>query len=140
MSTRANVLIVTPEGNIQQYYHHCDGYFSGVGEELRKTFILAIGTRTISTSDNTDSLYTIFTSLLEENSEYEKEELMSQNDSIQIHGDIEYCYLLDFSKSVTYLYGCHAWDLSNKVGTNAELLQYICQTQHTLPLDKPVVD
>ena len=46
MSTRANIILVTPDNRIHQYYHHCDGYFSGVGEELRKYLVYSIGLST----------------------------------------------------------------------------------------------
>lgn len=38
MSTRSIILITDGKGVLYDYYHHCDGYLAGVGNEL-KTFI-----------------------------------------------------------------------------------------------------
>lgn len=38
MSTRSIILITDGENVLHDYYHHCDGYLAGVGNEL-KTFI-----------------------------------------------------------------------------------------------------
>ena len=43
MSTRSNIILVTPDNKVHQFYHHCDGYLSGVGEELRTKLVYSIG-------------------------------------------------------------------------------------------------
>ena len=48
MSTRANIILITPDNKIHQYYHHHDGYFSGVGEELRKALVYSIGMNVVN--------------------------------------------------------------------------------------------
>jgi hypothetical protein len=43
MSTHSNIILVTPDNMVRQFYHHCDGYLSGVGEELRCKLVYSLG-------------------------------------------------------------------------------------------------
>ena len=47
MSTRSNIILVTPDNKVHQFYHHCDGYLSGVGEELRNKLVYSLGMNTL---------------------------------------------------------------------------------------------
>ena len=106
MSTRSNIF-VDFNGERKQFYHHCDGYLKGVGNDLLVRMEMAI-TRTrnaipYSLKGDTFSLrieraYKEFLNLLEEEGSYEPEE-------IGLHGDIEYLYYVEFSPKgnrVTY--------------------------------------
>lgn len=106
MSTRSNIF-VDFNGERKQFYHHCDGYVEGVGNDLLVRMEMAI-TRTrnaipYSLKGDTFSLrieraYKEFLNLLEKEGSYEPEE-------IGLHGDIEYLYYVEFSPKgnrVTY--------------------------------------
>ena len=97
MSTRSNIF-VDFNGERKQFYHHCDGYFAGVGKDLlvRMEIAIARARNAISYSlkDDisglrTERAYKEFLGLLEEEGSYEPEE-------IELHGDIEYLYYVKF--------------------------------------------
>ena len=97
MSTRSNIF-VDFNGERKQFYHHCDGYFAGVGKDLlvRMEIAIARARNAISCSlkDDisglrTERAYKEFLNLLEEEGSYESEE-------IGLHGDIEYLYYVKF--------------------------------------------
>lgn len=41
MSTRSTIFITNGKDRLHEYYHHCDGYLAGVGEELRNFIHIA---------------------------------------------------------------------------------------------------
>ena len=71
MSTRANVIVKKGDRELI-FYRHCDGYPSGLGEDLEKSIV----------SDPTFTLFNII-----EDCDLELTD--------SIHGDIEYLYILD---------------------------------------------
>jgi hypothetical protein len=132
MSTRANIILVTPNNLLRQYYHHSDGYFSGVGEELRKYLVFSIGMNTITKTP----IYNILRDELNKNREYEDEYKLDLDKPNQLHGDIEFLYII----KDTTLYGCYAWDLYKKVNTNKELLDYVCVDKNKINLAESLKD
>ena len=133
MSTRANIILITPDSNIHQYYHHHDGYFSGVGEELRKAIVYSIG---INAVNKEKSVYENLVIYLGHDREYQDEYKLEQEDHNRLHADIEYLYII----KDTTLYGCHAWDMYEKVKTNKDLLDRVCIEKNILPLDRHLND
>lgn len=94
MSTRCQVRIKY-DGFAVNLYHHCDGYFSGVGADLRERVVQAL--------ENGWSPFRFLAQLLEDR-EYETTDAP--------HGDIEYFYMLDFDKGEFTGYGVRfgCWD------------------------------
>lgn len=133
MSTRANIILITPDNKINQYYHHCDGYFSGVGEELRKHLVYSIGMNAVNKEK---SVYENLVICLGHDIEYEDEYKLKQEDHNRLHADIEYLYII----KDTTLYGCSAWNMYEKVNTNKDLLDRVCIEKNILPLDKHLND
>ena len=133
MSTRANIILVTPDNRIHQYYHHCDGYFSGVGEELRKYLVYSIE---MSTLVKDLPVYDILIGEMAGDSQYEDEYKMELEKHNRLHADIEFLYTIKDS----VLYGCDAWDMYKKVNTYKELLDFVCVEKNILPLDKCLHD
>ena len=84
MSTRCQVRIVE-NGYPLNLYHHCDGYFSGVGCELQEIL------KKNKESNGLCSASYIINDLITH--EYSGYEVTFAN-----HGDIEYFYLMDFDK------------------------------------------
>ena len=80
MSTRCQIDVIDECGNETKIYHHCDGYFSGVGKELK--LLLAMQWFSLHSRH--------FMRELLKNKEYE----ITENN----HGDIEYYYKLDFEQ------------------------------------------
>ena len=91
MSTRSNVILVSPKGEYIQYYHHMDGYINGgVGEML-----CAVKGFTLMTRSHLK--FRTFTKYLKmiDGPNFEPEEF-SEN---SLHGDIEYLYTVDFREN-----------------------------------------
>ena len=133
MSTRSNIILVTPDNRVHQFYHHWDGYLSGVGEELRKHLVYSIGMNTLIKDM---SLYDILVGNIASDDGYEDEYTMDLKDHNKIHADVEYTYVIKDGE----LYYVYKWDLCNKVDTNKELIDYVCKDSNKLALDKPLHD
>lgn len=129
MSTRSNIILVTPDNKAHQFYHHCDGYLSGVGEELRKHLIYSIGMNTLIKDT---SLYDILLGEIHKDEDYEDEYKLEMNDENCLHRDIEYLYVINGNN----LYYVNEWDLCNKVDTNKNLIDYVCKDSNKIDLSK----
>lgn len=150
MSTRANFLIITPDSKVQQYYNHCDGYPCGLGNKLRKALVLAIGMKSISDNENA-KLYDLFMDEIACNTrpegefgsffgDYEKEELMEQDDENQLHGDITFIYIIVFNKVNVELYCDGAWRMCERLKTNKDIIDTVCKPENIIPLNKKIVE
>ena len=133
MSTRSNVILVTPDNKVHQFYHHCDGYLSGVGEELRKHLIYSIGMNTLIKDV---SLYDILVANIASDDDYEDEYKMSLNAHNKIHADVEFTYVIKNGN----LYYVYEWDLCNKVNTNKDLIDYICKDSNKIDITHHLTD
>lgn len=92
MSTRCNIIVNKIVNNesvfVAQLYHHCDGYFAGVGCDLN-SFIFDMFVHTVWTPE----VFVRELELHDFSSEYELE------DDYVVpcpHGDIEYLYTITF--------------------------------------------
>ena len=98
MSTRSNILIIKKDSDnnffVTQYYHHYDGYLEGVGEELRLYAITGVGVSAISN----EALEVSIEKILSEDPEYDREDSYNFSEEDELHGDIEYLYILDVAK------------------------------------------
>ena len=133
MSTRSNIILVTPDNKVHQFYHHCDGYLSGVGEELRKHLIYSIGMNTLIKDA---SLYDILVGEILKDEDYEEEYKREMNDANFLHGDIEYLYVIKDGN----LYYVNEWDICNKATMYKDIVDYVCKDNHKLDLSKRVHD
>ena len=133
MSTRSNIILVTPDNRVHQFYHHWDGYLSGVGEDLRKHLVYSIGMNTLIKDM---SIYDILVGDIASDDGYEDEYKMDLNARNKIHADVEFTYVIK-GDSLYYVY---EWDLCNKVNTNKDLIDYICKDENKLALDKQIHD
>lgn len=133
MSTRSNIILVTPDNRVHQFYHHWDGYLSGVGEDLRKHLVYSIGMNTLIKDM---SIYDILVGDIASDDGYEDEYKMDLNARNKIHADVEFTYVIK-DDSLYYVY---EWDLCHKVNTNKDLIDYICKDENKLALDKQIHD
>lgn len=133
MSTRSNIILVTPDSKVHQLYHHCDGYLSGVGEELRHNLVYSIGLKQIIKDVQ---LYDILSSVILADSDYEDEYKMDMNVHNQLHADIEFLYVIKDER----LYYVDEWDICHKVNTYKDLIDYVCTDKHAIALDKRLHD
>ena len=133
MSTRSNIILVTPDNKVHQFYHHCDGYLSGVGEELRTKLVYSIG---MSQVIKDISLYEILLGEIHKDDDYEDEYKSEMSERSGIHGDIEYLYVVKDDG----LYYVNEWDLREKLKTNQDLVDYVCKDSNKLDLSKHVHD
>lgn len=133
MSTRSNIILVTPDNKAHQFYHHCDGYLSGVGEELRCKLVYSLGMNTLI---NDRSLYDFLVVEVTKDSEYEDEFKHEMNDANYLHGDIEFLYIIKDNK----LYYVNEWDICHKVNSYKDLIDYVCKDNNKLDLSKRVHD
>lgn len=106
MSTRSNIIITKKGTNdVWQYYHHCDGYLSGVGEDLRMfirvaEYIYKICSEKSSYHGNRiDCLGWVMKDMAGDDYEPEPEDGESENINTldKLHRDIEYLYLIQES-------------------------------------------
>lgn len=113
MSTRSNVIVISPTKEIKQYYRHWDGYFEGAGLDLMKKLNNAFSDRYWSKYMKQEELnnkfggynpmpisfYDMFmfemSKDLRINEQYENN--YEPEDNLILHGDIEYLYIIDFS-------------------------------------------
>jgi len=125
MATRANLLIVDNDNVVFQYYHHWDGYLSCVGEELRRFLVYAIGMELILKKVPFSSII-----LNELKSDYEYEYKMNINNVNNLHGDIEFLYVIKDKK----LFYVNEYDLCNKYKSYKDLIKHVCSDKNELPL------
>ena len=106
MSTRSNIIITKKGTNdVWQYYHHCDGYLSGVGEDLRMFIRVAEYIHKICSEKSSyhgnriDCLGWVMKGMVGDDYEPEPEDGESENINSpdKLHGDIEYVYLIQES-------------------------------------------
>lgn len=106
MSTRSNIIITKKGTNdVWQYYHHRDGYLSGMGEDLRMfirvaEYIHKICSEKISYHGNRiGCLGWVMKGMAGDDYEPEPENGESENINSpdKLHGDIEYVYLIQES-------------------------------------------
>lgn len=139
MSTRSNILIIKKDSDnkfvVTQYYHHCDGYLEGVGEELRLYAVTGVGFSAISN----EALDANIRKLLSDNPEYEREDNYNFSEKDGIHGDIEYLYILDVANyscndmvSLYYIKAC--WNCSNKYNCVEDIIKDVCIPEHKINL------
>ena len=133
MSTRSNIILVTPDSKVHQLYHHCDGYLSGVGEELRHNLVYSIGLKQIIKDVQ---LYDILSSVILSDSNYEDEYKMDMNVHNRLHADIEFLYVIKDE----CLYYVDEWDMCHKVNTYKDIIDYVCINKHAIALDKRLHD
>lgn len=133
MSTRSNIILVTPDNKVHQFYHHCDGYLSGVGEELRNKLVYSLGMNTLIKDK---PLYDFLVVEITRDNDYEDESKYEMDDVNYLHGDIEYLYVIKDSN----LYYVNEWDVCNKVNTNKDLIDYVCKDTNKLDLSKHAHD
>lgn len=133
MSTRSNIILVTPDNKAHQFYHHCDGYLSGVGEELRTKLVYSIGMNQVIKDM---SLYDILLGEIHKDEDYEDEYKSEMSERNGIHGDIEYLYVIKNDS----LYYVNEWGLCEKLNTNQDLVDYVCKDSNKLDLSKRAHD
>lgn len=106
MSTRSNIIITKKGTNdVWQYYHHCDGYLSGVGEDLRMFIRVAeyihkiCSEKTSYHGNRIGCLGWVMKGMAGDDYEPEPEDGESENINSpdKLHGDIEYVYLIQES-------------------------------------------
>lgn len=113
MSTRSNVIVISPTKEIKQYYRHWDGYFEGAGLDLMKKLNKAFSDRYWSKYMKQEELnnkfggynpmpvrfYDMFmfemSKDLRVDGKYENN--YEPEDDLILHCDIEYLYIIDFS-------------------------------------------
>ena len=129
MSTRSNIILVTPDNKAHQFYHHCDGYLSGVGEELRCKLVYSLGMNTLIKDM---SLYDLLVGEVTKDSDYEDEYKFEMSDYNRIHSDIEYLYVIKDGN----LYYVSEWDLRSKLLRYKDVIDYVCKDSNKLDLSK----
>jgi hypothetical protein len=134
MSTRANIVLITEDDRAHQFYHHCDGYLSGVGDELRRCMIYAYGMSfLIKDMQFTDILVGQITNYSEE---YEDEYVLDLDAHNRLHADIEFLYIVKDGK----LYYVSEWDMCHKCDTYKDLVDYVCVDKNMIDLIHPCHD
>lgn len=116
MSTRSNIIVISPSKEIKQYYRHWDGYFEGAGLDLINKLSDAFADKRCAKFMNRENLYkklggytpkpvTFYDWFMFEMSKdlrvdgkYEND--YEPEDDLILHGDIEYLYIIDFSSEV----------------------------------------
>lgn len=127
MSTRSNIILVTDNNMIKQYYHHCDGYLKGVGEELRRAIIFSLGMFILSP----DSPFTdLIEDVLSYDDDYYNEATLHLSDRNCLHGDIEYLYIVKDRN----LYYVREYGISNKLNSYEDLINYVCKDSNLINL------
>ena len=107
MSTRCNVIINNGEKSADPtiFYHHCDGYPDGVGNELKNIL------KQYTSDNNTYSISEIISEIMNKSDEYELEN--------RIAGDIEYLYdIIVYKGNIFYtcykVPACGSYDINTE--------------------------
>lgn len=132
MSTRANIVIITEDGRAHQFYHHWDGYLSGVGEELRRHIIYSVGMSVVANAPADE----VFVSELNATDGYEDEYTHDINSDNHLHADIEFLYIIKDHN----LYYVNEWDLCNKYSSYKDLFDYVCTDKNKLDISHTIKD
>lgn len=133
MSTRSNIILVTPDNRAHQFYHHYDGYLSGVGEELRSFLVYSIGMNYLISDI---PMYNILLDKLLNSRGYEDEETFDLDNLNCLHGDIEFAYVIKDFK----LYYVGEYGLCDKINTYKDLIGYACKEENEIDLLKKCED
>lgn len=127
MSTRSNVIIISPDNKVDQFYHHWDGYLSGVGEELRKCLLYSIG---MSSLIKDKSVYDILIDELPDCDGYEFEDSWELDDRNCLHSDVEFVYVIRDGE----LFYVNEYGLYDKIGTYKNLIDHICKESNKVDI------
>lgn len=119
MATRSNILLITHDNKVHQFYHHWDGYLSGVGEELRKYLVYSAGLKSLVLGDL--SLYDILVETISNDESYQSEEVYDLTDKNDLHADIEFLYVID-DASIHYICECETY---KKFSTYKEVIDHV---------------
>jgi hypothetical protein len=132
MATRSNIIVVTKDGNAHQFYHHWDGYLSGVGEELRNRIIYSVGMSVVANAPADE----VLVSELNSTDGYEDEYTHDINSDNHLHADIEFLYII---KDRDFYY-VNEWDLCNKYVSYRDLVDYVCTDKNKLDISHTIKD
>lgn len=133
MSTRSNVILVTPDSKVYQFYHHWDGYLSGVGEELRRWLLYSIGMNALLKDK---SVYDILIDELHDCDGYESEGSWEINDHNCLHSDVEFVYVIRGCE----LFYVNEYGLYDKMCTYKDLVDYIYKEQNKIDIMHHLID
>ena len=113
MSTRSNIIVISPTKEIKQYYRHWDGYFEGAGLDLISKLNDAFNDRSCAKYIKLDKLNEILGDYKPQPKTYydwfmfhmskdlridkQYENNYEPEEDLYLHGDIEYLYIIDFS-------------------------------------------
>lgn len=112
MSTRSTIFITNGKDCLHEYYHHCDGYLAGVGNELK--LFVHVAKRIVSSDEeitlpgySSKNMFSVLDWCFKTlgNGEYELQDFvydLSFNNTIA--SDIEYIYLILVEKRSCQLY------------------------------------
>ena len=111
MSTRANVVIKKTEKNgdvsYAQLYHHHVGYCSGVGKDLSE-YMAEIDVMPDEEKKNVLKDPVSLAKWLSHDDRYDEYEY--EGTSVNLHGDIEYLYVIDLTNKTITCYSTWDWD------------------------------
>ena len=133
MATRSNVVIVNKDGKAHQFYHHWDGYLSGVGDELRNHLVYSIGMSVLLKDVSAEE---VLIGELASADGYEDEYTHEFDSHNRIHTDVEFTYVVKDSK----LYYVYKFGLCEKVDTYSDLIDYVCKDENEIDLTHPCKD
>ena len=126
MSTRANVVIkkVAKNGNVSyaQLYHHHNGYCSGVGKDLSE-YMAEIG---VMPDEEKKKVLEDPVSLAKWLSHDDRrDEYEYEGTSVNLHGDIEYLYVIDLTNKTITCYSTWVWggEIDDLAKVNGEAKQ-----------------
>ena len=98
MSTRTNIIVKCGDSTIYLYRHH-DGYLSETGADLYEKIRASVGdaeARLTPEGAADRFVRAVFAHFYEKQS-YEKEPKRVYELTTELHGDIEHCYIVDFT-------------------------------------------
>ena len=107
MSTRCNIIIKDRRDRIILYHHH-DGYPSGVGSDLKK-FLATFQDWQIRQHGH----WKITNDLVKNNAGLNDDEYEI---SPRLHGDIDYCYVINCVSGTLLCYSCRYLDYNEELG------------------------
>lgn len=148
MSTRSNIIITEKGTNdVWQYYHHLDGYLSGVGEDLRMCIRIAEYSHKIFSEKSTyrgNRIGCLGAIIKGMDGAYEAEpengDSYNINQKEQLHGDIDYIYLIQESDIELEFYFLPIYELASNLfksghKTYKEVIEQVTEKGIRLPIE-----
>ena len=145
-NTNANIIILSPDNTIYQFFKYDGSDPSILGELLRQKILQSLGIVLVDPkkhifSNLTDAIREYIYSENNKNGEWKNEGIKNINDLLTLNNNIDYVYLINYSKNYPDLlyYSLNTTQVCEQK-TYKELITYLSIKQFSVNLSKKIDD